>query len=253
MSGQDTKPEGLEFLDHGRNRARCAGVCRAQGGRVLSETAALGARLFPRLRFGLVSVSAASRETSAGQNGTDFCFARSEFRCASARHWPRGGSVARGPMREFLVGGEAMFVRDFSRFAAGRCAKNNDISNLRYSRATTCAVETPQKSTPPKSKMLKFSRPERWRPPSFVAHRAPQKSHDPASFVGKSRPQRARRQNSVFFQRPKLQTAPQMWNFRLQISTAETQRRGGRRMMNTKLATCATPTGLRTARLIANR
>ena len=183
--------------------------------------AAAGARLLPRLRVGLVFVSASSappREKPAGRDGADFCCALGALSCAKARLAASGDQVAQGPMREFLGEDQIVSGLDFARCATGRCAKNNDIANLRYSGEANCAARDPRNSTPLKSETLGISRPERWPPPSFVAHPAPQKSSGTSSFVGKSRPQRARRQNSDFFRRPKLQTAPRMWTFDRAIS-----------------------------------
>ena len=147
---------------------------------------------------------------------SEFCCATRGSRCACACRWPRGAWVVKRQVRAFRGPGPLVSSLDFSRCADGRYQKKHDIANLRYSVEGTCAVTAPQKSTPLNSEMLGISRPDRERPPSFVAHHAPQKFTEIASFVGKPRSQRARRQNSPFFRSPNRERTPQKWSFRFQ-------------------------------------
>src|SRR6185295_108525 len=100
------------------------------------------------------------------------------------------------------------------RCSVARCAKKHDIANLLYRAEGSCAVAGPRNSTPLNSEMLGISRPVRVGPPNCVAQRAPQKSNQAATFVGAPRPQRARRQNSLFFERRNRESVPQIWKFR---------------------------------------
>ena len=118
----------------------------------------------------------------------DFCRARGELSCASARRGGRPSCPSIADLVSFLPVSRSVLGLDFSRCADGRCAKNDDISNLRYSGEANCAARDPRNSTPLKSETLGSSRPEQERSPSLVAYHAPQKSSGTPSFVGKSHP-----------------------------------------------------------------